>query len=127
MLEHLTFDEGAAFLRECRRVLKPGGVLRVLVPDAAALMTGWVTNTLGRFDELSPQAAARATSAGKLYELLCAEHRAIYDAETLVSALKQAGFSRGARAAFGQSESAAIQKETIDLYPDLSLIAEGVR
>jgi predicted SAM-dependent methyltransferase len=33
MLEHLTREEGERFLNESFRVLKPGGVLRVRVPD----------------------------------------------------------------------------------------------
>jgi hypothetical protein len=33
VLEHLDREHAPAFLRECRRVLKPGGVLRVVVPD----------------------------------------------------------------------------------------------
>lgn len=32
-LEHLRFEEAKAFLRECHRVLKWGGVIRVVVPD----------------------------------------------------------------------------------------------
>ena len=33
VLEHLDRDEGRRLLRECRRVLKPGGVVRIVVPD----------------------------------------------------------------------------------------------
>lgn len=33
VLEHLTRAAGKAFIIECRRVLKPGGVLRIAVPD----------------------------------------------------------------------------------------------
>jgi predicted SAM-dependent methyltransferase len=33
LLEHLPRTSATAFLRECRRVLKPGGILRVVVPD----------------------------------------------------------------------------------------------
>jgi len=33
VLEHLRPDDALPFLRECRRILKPGGVLRVVVPD----------------------------------------------------------------------------------------------
>jgi SAM-dependent methyltransferase len=33
VLEHLSPDEGVALMRECFRVLKPGGILRIVVPD----------------------------------------------------------------------------------------------
>jgi predicted SAM-dependent methyltransferase len=33
MLEHLYFDEALEFLKECYRVLKPSGVIRIAVPD----------------------------------------------------------------------------------------------
>lgn len=33
LLEHLTPDDGRQLLSECHRVLRPGGVLRVAVPD----------------------------------------------------------------------------------------------
>jgi SAM-dependent methyltransferase len=37
VLEHLEREDAPGFLRECRRVLKPGGVLRVVVPDLERL------------------------------------------------------------------------------------------
>src|SRR2546423_1722268 len=37
-LEHLSKEDGAFFLRECYRVLKPGGRLGVLVPDMQQIM-----------------------------------------------------------------------------------------
>src|SRR5690606_28178644 len=33
LLEHLRRQEAAHFMRECFRVLKPGGIMRVVVPD----------------------------------------------------------------------------------------------
>lgn len=33
VLEHLTKEEGAFFINECYRILEPGGILRVVVPD----------------------------------------------------------------------------------------------
>lgn len=33
VLEHLRRDDAAAFMRECARVLRPGGIIRIVVPD----------------------------------------------------------------------------------------------
>lgn len=133
MLEHLSYDEGAKFLAECRRVLRPAGVLRVLVPDADRLIDRYRDHHpgtqgqcgLGLYDELSPTASARPTAAGKLYELLCAEHHAIYDWTTLRRMLETAGFTNIRRAQFRRSLSTVMQHETTDLYPELSLIVEA--
>ena len=32
-IEHLTFDQGLFFLKECYRILKKGGVMRIVTPD----------------------------------------------------------------------------------------------
>lgn len=40
-LEHLAKDAGMKFLAECFRVLKPGGVLRVVVPDLERLIRSY--------------------------------------------------------------------------------------
>jgi predicted SAM-dependent methyltransferase len=37
-LEHLPVHDGLALLCECRRVLKPGGIVRVAVPDLSYLL-----------------------------------------------------------------------------------------
>jgi predicted SAM-dependent methyltransferase len=42
VLEHFSKSDGAAFMQDCFRVLKPGGVLRVVVPDLEALATQYL-------------------------------------------------------------------------------------
>jgi len=37
VLEHLTPDEAVPFFKECSRVLKPSGILRIVVPDLEAI------------------------------------------------------------------------------------------
>lgn len=127
VLEHFSYDDGAKLLAECARVLKPGGVLRVLVPDTHALIEQYNANRLNLFDELSSTAAARSTQAGKLWELLCGgDHRSFYDWTTLEHVLQSAGFGTVERATFRKSRSTMMQRETMDLFPDISLIAEAV-
>ena len=130
MLEHLSYDEGAQLLRECSRVLKPGGVIRILVPNAGQLVhMGFCTaapGSLQDFHEISPSAARRPTQMGKLWELLCENHRSAYDFETLEHALTLGpGLIDVHRCAFRQSRSEVMRRETTDLYPDMSLIVEA--
>jgi len=97
-LEHLSYKEGAAFLRECRRVLRPTGALRIVVPNLQELVTmyylaGDGTTTLETFDEMNAGCAEQKTDAGKLWSLLCPDHKAGYDSETLEQMLEESGFS----------------------------------
>lgn len=137
-LEHLTYADGLAFLRECRRVLKPEtGAMRLAVPDGNELthmysqgvgiqLGGW----LEEFDEMSDTAAAQPTAMGKLFELLQGqEHRAFYDAETLFYYLRQAGFEPAVAkfrvAAFNRPGGHQIVQETLDMFPELSLYVDA--
>lgn len=45
-LEHLNFWEAEAFLLECHRALKMGGVLLIVVPDTAEIMRRWIAGTV---------------------------------------------------------------------------------
>lgn len=38
VLEHLEPSAGARLLRDCRRILRPGGIIRVVVPDLEAIV-----------------------------------------------------------------------------------------
>lgn len=42
LLEHLDREHVRPFLMECRRVLRPGGVLRIVVPDLERIATGYL-------------------------------------------------------------------------------------
>jgi predicted SAM-dependent methyltransferase len=93
MLEHLDYREGIAFLRECRRVLKPeSGVMRIQVPNAEYLMDQYIRGDLSDFDELSETVAQHPTTAAKLWELLSVGHKSCYDAKTMRVVLESAGF-----------------------------------
>ena len=105
-LQQLTHKDGLAFLRECRRVIKPDGRcgMRIVVPDAGYLQ-GLYTNAVGEtlfdpkimklseFDEMSEECKAAKTPAMKLQALLYSGGTAaIYDMETLCYMLTEAGF-----------------------------------
>ena len=97
MLEHLDRAEARAFLAECRRVLKPGGILRLTVPDLrnAAyqyLQQGDAEVFMRRlqFDLDKPRGAVarlrRVLSGGR-------GHHWMYDRDSLVALVEGAGFA----------------------------------
>jgi cephalosporin hydroxylase/predicted SAM-dependent methyltransferase len=58
VLEHLTKEQGKAFLAECFRVLKHGGILRVVVPDLERIARLYLEN-LDRAEAGDEWASAR--------------------------------------------------------------------
>jgi len=60
VLEHFTAQQGNFFIRECFRVLKPGGILRIAVPD----LEGITRNYLKQLEE----ALSKAPGADSRYE-----------------------------------------------------------
>jgi predicted SAM-dependent methyltransferase len=98
VLEHLPFDAGFALTRECRRVLRPGGVLRFGVPDAEAVIRSYARQITTAWAESSP--TAMLAVCGLFYEN---GHRAMYDSLTLEMLCRAAGFAEVARAYDGES------------------------
>lgn len=136
-LEHLTYEEGLAFLKECRRVLKPTtGAMRIVVPDAALLVSYYASSnfeesgleSLKQLDEINEGCAASPTPLGKLWSLLHAGHQAAYDEETLCHLLEQAGFT-SVRSHFRELAVRGfkqIKQETLDTLPSLSLFINSI-
>lgn len=125
-LEHLTYDQGLSFLKECQRVMKKGALMRILLPDAGKLCAMMASNTLGEFDEINDGCAASPHAAGKLWALLFSGHSAIYDQGSIQRVLGSIGFSTWDER-FRESRSPQILAETIDLFPTLSLFVEAVK
>ena len=131
-LEHLPYDVGLEFLRECRRILVPGGIIRVSVPDARRLCEGYIglgpaSDILTESARFSGGVAAAPTKVRKLYELLGAGHLAFYDYSTLADTLTNAGFSDILPSGFRMSRSPVIFRETYDSFPTVSLFMEAIR
>ncbi|HEU4520490.1 MAG TPA: methyltransferase domain-containing protein [Thermoanaerobaculia bacterium] len=95
LLEHMDLAQGLALLRECYRVLRPGGVMRLLTPDAAAI----VEHIYLRPEKRHLRWCDRELGAGSRVEALNmhfrmnGEHRFIYDFDYLRHVLSEIGFS----------------------------------
>jgi SAM-dependent methyltransferase len=101
LLEHLTLEEGLAFCRECHRLLRPGGVLRIGVPDAGAAARSYAEDPAAFLELARP---GRPTAMLALQELFYYPgHHTMYDAETLGLVLRAAGFEEPRQCRFGES------------------------
>lgn len=120
-LEHLTYAEGLAFLKECRRVLKPGGAVRLAVPNAELLLNP--ATDLSIFDEINDECAVAPTRMAKVQSLLHSGHFAYYDTQTLLLSIEAAGL-RPMLCDF-RAGTPEILWGTLDMFPCLSLYAEG--
>ncbi|HUI30975.1 MAG TPA: methyltransferase domain-containing protein [Candidatus Acidoferrales bacterium] len=113
--EHLDYqDEVPHFLAECRRVLQPGGVIRIIVPDAGAYLRAYCR---GDWDELQKMRvlgenhseAGMGFAYNTRMELInfvfrqWGQHKFAYDFETLSFILKKHGFSSVQEQKFGGS------------------------
>ncbi|HUS95426.1 MAG TPA: hypothetical protein VMX97_01665, partial [Hyphomicrobiaceae bacterium] len=120
VFEHLDHPvETQLFLAECLRCLRPGGILRLVVPDAGLYLAlyneaGWdgiiAARPLVREGDLYKDLWLSYRYRTKL-EFINAvfrqggEHKYAYDAETLTLFLREAGFSRAVQQVFGISFS----------------------
>src|SRR5262249_10215856 len=101
VLEHFPADHGLLLLEECHRLLRPGGVLRVGVPDAGVYARSYVDGGSGVIEELRP---GRPTPMLAFEEIFYHHgHKAMYDAETLALFLSAAGFGDVSARGFGES------------------------
>lgn len=129
MLEHFNYREGLAILRDCRRVIKADGAMRIMVPDAKLLNDMYAKGTdLSRFNELNDGCEVAPTQAAKLWAMLHDGHSATYDAETMIHFLKEAGFE-GKAVGFREGSNSLTQqivRETIDMFPAHSLYVDAI-
>jgi predicted SAM-dependent methyltransferase len=104
VLEHFTLEKGLALTGECYRVLKPGGVLRIGVPDAKAYARAYLRDGGGPIASVRP---GRPTRLLALQEVFYRHgHRTMYDFDTLALVCNAAGFETVEHRRFGDSRLA---------------------
>lgn len=97
MFHHLDPHEASGFLKEARRVLRPGGIIRLAVPDAQALVQLYTeTHDADSFVQAFLMPEPRPTTFFGRARYLFAGHRGrrwMYDGDSLSRLLREHGFT----------------------------------
>lgn len=117
--EHFDYHTAAPrLLAEVARILKPGGTLRLVVPDIGAYTQAYAqddTAFFNDYDRVRPEFGGAAGYTTPLAKTMLMggsavkagawfDHKMGYDFETLAHMLRQAGFSSIERRRFGESQ-----------------------
>ena len=96
-IDQLDIEGAQQFLRECHRVLKPGGVLRVLTPDVEQLAHLYLEQprALKRLWQEHVQVPLVYGTAAEILNvgMRFAGHTFLYDAETFATLAEDCGFN----------------------------------
>lgn len=99
LIEHVPFPAALGWLKEVRRILAPGGLLRLSTPDLAIYVEGYASGgffakhrrRLAKIRVGPPMPQRRAFMVNQIFYHF--GHRWIYDAEELGFILGEAGFA----------------------------------
>lgn len=103
-LEHLTLAEGLRFLRECRRVLRADGVLRLSTPN---LDWVWLTHYKPPSELTLEEQLIGCLEINRAFHGW--GHQFLYNFRTLELALRAAGFAEVVQREYGASEVEALR------------------
>lgn len=127
VIEHLTREDALKLLRECHRILQPGGVLRVSTPDAGRYLRSYVGD--GEFLRHPNFAETVETPLDRVNTMMRegGQHLWVYDGESLCLLLQRAGFKSCVEQQFGVSQHPRMQNIDLEARAFESLYIEAIK
>ncbi|NDE17198.1 methyltransferase domain-containing protein [bacterium] len=100
-IEHLSLEEGRRLLAECRRLLAPGGVVRISTPDLVTLVRKYLEGDVREWADMGwePKTPCDLLNEGMRNWF----HLYVYDEVKLSAELVTAGFRGIVRCRWGES------------------------
>lgn len=99
LIEHIGFEQGKAFLKECFRVLKNGGVIRIVTPNLETILNLYFNKTNANTQYIEHIISNFVPDAPYNHEVFTINnafrnwgHQFLYDRSTLINLLSEVGF-----------------------------------
>jgi len=125
LIEHLSREEGAFFLGECCRILKPGGVIRLSTPDIDKFIVHYKANDFKEKYAEEFEVGNAEDDVDAFFRLAFMGHKTIYNYPSLRIKMEKAGLTNVRLMVYGASRSPVIMSETEDSFPNHSLYIEA--
>jgi len=117
LIEHLSYHDGMAMVRECHRVLRPGGTLRIATPDVTVIMGLHTPEPTGLQSRVIKDSTDRCLPEIDTYRAVFVinnffrrwGHQFLYDFELLRDAMEEAGFADVGLCPSGESTDPDLQ------------------
>lgn len=116
VLEHIAFEDALRLLREVRRVLQPGGVVRTSVPDLDRIVADFVPEEADKTAWMIFESRGRKDKNA---------HRWLYNAHSLTALLREAGFEEVRRCEYRTGRCPDI--DFLDNRPEQSVFVEATK
>jgi GT2 family glycosyltransferase/predicted SAM-dependent methyltransferase len=91
-IEHISLEAGKNFFRECLRILRPGGVMRVLTPNLLVFARCYLERDAGSMKWYADNFGVRTYAEMFNFGMRMGGHTFLYDEETLDMVLREVGF-----------------------------------
>ncbi len=124
--EHFTWDDSFLVAQDCFRVLQPGGVIRIVVPDLGLIVREYLQDPDPR---ASHEFLRRLSLSHTVHDLIHpgSNHSQMFDERSLVHLLRQAAFPKIEVSRFMESRIPDIGKIELAVRRRESLYVEAVK
>ncbi len=113
MIEHISWHEGLFMLQECKRILKPGGIIRIATPDLERLIGLYNLNDKPLNDKYIKWITDKFLTQVGVYKASFVinnafrnwGHQFLYDSDLMEMAMQDTGFTNIKRCSPNESEN----------------------
>jgi predicted SAM-dependent methyltransferase len=125
--EHLTVEEGQSAMKDMLRILKPGGVMRIAMPDLESVVDHYLNVPLSEDQVIKDHHLSFVKTRAEWMNMSFRwwGHKWLYDWEELSRRLSEAGFKKHKRCMIYKSSHKALRN--LEIRQGSILIAEATK